>query len=252
MIDYNGEAEQYDASRGGEPRAEAAAEAVERLLPHDARTVLDIACGTGIVTRRLDRPGRTVFGVDSSPGMLALAARRLPRRAVLGDATRLPLATGSVDAVVLVWLLHLLPDAAPVLAEAARVLRPGGVLITTVDKDDAYFTVPSDLAEVTAPLRNAYAPKVTDHTDRVLSLTAGHGLAPAGETVFEGTGQGRSPRTWQQVITKGRIPWANAAPPRRVEDLCERLSRLPAQDDARPDPHYRLLALDKQAPAPIG
>ncbi|GAA3653631.1 class I SAM-dependent methyltransferase [Streptomyces chitinivorans] len=153
MIDYDGEARDYDASRGGEPRARAAAEALERLLPRGCRTVVDVACGTGIVTRRLLRPGRTVLGVDRSPGMLAPAAERVPGGVVRGDATQLPLASGSVDAVVIVWLLHLLPDPVPVLAEASRVLRPGGTLITTVDKDDAYFVPDSDIARVTTEPR---------------------------------------------------------------------------------------------------
>ncbi|MGO4755981.1 SAM-dependent methyltransferase, partial [Streptomyces sp. 2MCAF27] len=63
MIDYDGEARSYDASRGGEPRAQAAADALEQLLPQGTCTLLDIACGTGIVTRRLLRPERTVLGV---------------------------------------------------------------------------------------------------------------------------------------------------------------------------------------------
>ncbi len=117
---------------------------MEQLLPQGPGTLLDIACGTGIVTRGLLRPERTVLGVDRSSGMLGLAARRVPGGVVCGDAARLPLASDSVDAVVIVWLLHLLPDPAAVLAEAARVLRPGGVLITTVDKDDAYFVEDSE------------------------------------------------------------------------------------------------------------
>src|SRR3546814_799931 len=99
----------------GAPRARAAAGAVERLLPQGPCTILDIACGTGIVTERLRRPERTVVGVDRSPGMLGVAARRLPGGVVRGDATTLPCASRTVDAVVIVWLLHLLPDPAPVL-----------------------------------------------------------------------------------------------------------------------------------------
>ncbi|MBX4176244.1 SAM-dependent methyltransferase, partial [Streptomyces geysiriensis] len=48
MLDYDKEAEVYDASRGGEPRAEAAARAVLSLVPPRARELLDVACGTGI------------------------------------------------------------------------------------------------------------------------------------------------------------------------------------------------------------
>ncbi|MDV9176533.1 SAM-dependent methyltransferase, partial [Streptomyces sp. W16] len=46
MLDYDKEADAYDATRGGEPRAAAAAEAVLGLVPQDARALLDVACGT--------------------------------------------------------------------------------------------------------------------------------------------------------------------------------------------------------------
>ncbi|MER6299031.1 methyltransferase domain-containing protein [Kitasatospora sp. NPDC001539] len=240
MLDYDAEAREYDASRGGEPRAAAAAEAVERLLPAETGTVVDVACGTGIVTARLRRPGRAVLGVDRSPAMLRLAEQRLPGAVVRGDATRLPVRDGGVDAVLLVWLLHLLPEAAPVLAEARRVLRPGGVLITTVDKDDACFTEPSDLADVTAPLRRRYAPQVTDAAERLARQAADLGLRPAGATAFRGAGQGRSPRAWRQAVERGRIPWC--ADPGDAAATVRALAALPDQDRPRPDPHYRLLA----------
>ncbi|OKJ94939.1 hypothetical protein AMK26_30345 [Streptomyces sp. CB03234] len=54
VIDYDSEARDYDTSRGGEPRAQASADALEQLLPQGPCTILDIACGTGIVTRRAD------------------------------------------------------------------------------------------------------------------------------------------------------------------------------------------------------
>ncbi|GAA4882669.1 class I SAM-dependent methyltransferase [Kitasatospora terrestris] len=243
MLDYDHEATRYDATRGGEPRAEAAAAAVERLLPPGARTVLDLACGTGIVTRRLRRPGRTVIGVDRSPGMLAAAAQRLPGGLVRADATRLPLVRGSVDAVVTVWLLHLLPDPLPVLAEAARVLHPGGVLVTTVDKDDAYFAEDSDLARLTGPLRLRYASRLPDHAPLLIERAAGLGLRPGDETVFPGTGQGRSPRGLSAAIDRGHVPCCNHASPEEVAEVRRRLAALPDQETPRPDPLYRLIAL---------
>lgn len=243
MIDYNGEADTYDVSRGGEARAAAAAEAVERLLPEGTRTLVDVGCGTGIVTTRLRRPMRAVLGVDRSRGMMELAAGRLPNGVVLGDATRLPVGSARADAVVLIWLLHLLSDAAPALAEGARVLRGGGVLVTTVDKGEAAFSVESDVAAVTAPLRRKYAPRAADSFDRVAELAAGHGLRPVGEASFAGIGQGRSPRQWREQIIAGSFQWSREAGVEEIAALCRDLGSLPDQDATRPDPLYRLVAL---------
>ncbi|NGO79491.1 class I SAM-dependent methyltransferase, partial [Streptomyces sp. YC504] len=172
MLDYTAEAAVYDRTRGGIPRAEAAAAAVRELLPPDAALLLDVACGTGIVTERLAGPGLRVVGVDAAFGMAARAVERLPGSVVLGDGCRLPFASGGFDAVSLIWLLHLVPDAEPVLAECARVLRPGGVLLATVDKD-AGHDVGSDIDAVFAPhLR----PQASDASDRVFALGRAHGL----------------------------------------------------------------------------
>ena len=243
MIDYTAEAATYDVSRGGEARAAATAAAVERLLPEGTHALVDVACGTGIVTRRLRRPARAVLGVDRSRGMVELAAGRLPHGVVFGDATRLPVGTARADAVVFIWLLHLLSDAAPALAEGARILRGGGVLLTTVDKDEAAFVVESDVAMVMAPVRRRYAARAADDFDRVAELAAGHGLRPAGEAAFAGIGQGRSPRQWHAAVSAGRFRWSRAASPAEIAGLCRDLESLPDQDATRPDPVYRLVAL---------
>lgn len=150
VFDYNEEAERYDALRGGEPRAAEAASAVLGLLPEGTRTLLDLACGTGTVTRRLAAAGLDVTGVDAAYGMLSRAAAQVPGRLVRADCRQLPFPDASFDAVSAIWLLHLLDDAALVVAEAARVLRPGGVFVTTVDKAAAH-DVRSDIDAVMAP-----------------------------------------------------------------------------------------------------
>ncbi|MEU0221006.1 class I SAM-dependent methyltransferase, partial [Streptomyces sp. NPDC006265] len=166
MLDYDKEAERYDASRGGEPRAAAAAEAVLRLVPPDTRRLLDVACGTGIVTRRLavTRDGMRVTGVDLAPAMARQASTRLPGAVVRADSRRLPFRDGQFDAVCSVWLLHLAAGPAEVrsiVGECARVLRPGGVYVTTVDKA-ASHNVGSDIDVVLSsrppsPVRDAGA-----------------------------------------------------------------------------------------------
>lgn len=184
MLDYDREAAWYDETRGGEPRAKAAADAIAGLLPAGCRVVLDVAGGTGIVSGALAAYGYSVVVCDRSTGMLRVACTRLPGRAVAGDATALPLADSAVDAVTIIWLLHLLPDAEPVLAECVRVLRPGGVLLTTVDKSAAHRAADG----WTDPHA---AKEATDARPRIESLAAGLGLVLHGETTFLGLGQGR-------------------------------------------------------------
>ncbi|MFZ3567169.1 class I SAM-dependent methyltransferase [Streptomyces sp. BH097] len=233
MLDYDEEATRYDATRGGEPRARAAADAVLGLVPENAHTLLDLACGTGLVTRHLTRPGGPrPIGVDRASGMLRAAAPRLSGAAIQADARQLPFADATFDAVTAVWLLHLLDDAAPVIAEAARVLRPGGVLVTTVDKAAAHL-VGSDICALVAPHGRR---RPADATARITQLAAGHGLRPRGSATFVGHGQGRVPAKLAREVRAGRIHAKGR------EELAARLEALPDQRTPRPDPVYTLLA----------
>ena len=250
MLDYDREAAHYDATRGGDARADAAANAIETLLPaaHKAVTrIADAGCGTGIVTVRLVGPGRSVIGIDRSPGMAAVAASRLPGRIMLGSVIRLPLASGSVDVVTMVWLLHLLSpaDSAAAVAEAGRVLSPGGLLITTVGKNDAAFGQADDAAAIVGAVRARFDHDQADSLDRVIKLGGRQGLALAAQTTFVGRGQGLSPRRWRTRLAGDASAWTGAAGREQVDALCAELARLPDQDGARPDPVYQLAALRK-------
>jgi SAM-dependent methyltransferase len=201
------------------------------------------------VTVRLARPGRRVAGVDQSAGMAAVAAGRLPGRIMLGDVTRLPLASGSADVVTMVWLLHLLggPGSAAAVAEAGRVLRPGGLLVTTVGKDDAAFSAETgdDAAALLAPVRSRFGREQDDRLDRVEAVAGEHGLALAARTAFDGIGQEVTPRRWRRRLAGGGLPWATAAGAAQVSRLAGELAGLPDQDRARPAPVYQLAALIK-------
>ncbi|MFC3348074.1 class I SAM-dependent methyltransferase [Streptomyces echinoruber] len=247
MLDYSKEADRYDDLRGGEPRAAAAADAGLGLVPPHARRLLDAGCGTGIVTRRLAaaREGLRVYGADLTYAMARLAAARLPGAVVLADARRLPFADGRFDAVSTVWLLHLAErpqDARAVVGECARVLAPGGVYVTTVDKAAAH-NVGSDIDAVLAsrPRRAA-----TDEARAVQSYAAEFGLVPAGQARFRGQGQGRSPRRTVADLRRG---WFVTLPPGDPlsEGFAERLRALPDQDRPRPDPVFTLRAFRKPA-----
>ncbi|MET8131535.1 MULTISPECIES: class I SAM-dependent methyltransferase [unclassified Streptomyces] len=238
MLDYDKEADGYDATRGGEPRAAAAADAVLALVPDDARSLLDLACGTGIVTRRLaaGRPGLRVTGTDAAYGMARRAAARLPGAVVLADCRQLPFPDGSFDSVSAVWLLHLLDDAGPVVTEAARVLRPGGVFVTTVDKAAAHH-VGSDIDALAAPYRTGRA---ADGSERVASYAAEHGLTLSGTARFRGHGQGRTPRRVARYIRTGEL-YAAGGP-----QLADRVEMLTDPDVPRQEPEFTLRAFRKR------
>lgn len=80
----------------------------------------------------MSHEGLRPVGLDLSLGMLRLARQRAAGRLVQGDATRLPIATATLDGV---WSLHALlhvPDLSAALHEVARALRPGGLAALTV------------------------------------------------------------------------------------------------------------------------
>lgn len=99
---------------------------------------LDIGCGPGNVTSALARaagPAGLALGIDLSEPMLARAVRAEsgPNVGFLrADAQRLPFRDNTVDAIVSIAALQLIPEPHLALAEAARVLRPGGRLIVGV------------------------------------------------------------------------------------------------------------------------
>ena len=99
-----------------------------RAVSARATTVLDLACGAGAMTRELERPGRLVVGVDISAAELELAQRRNEGPWVRGDALALPFADESLDAVVSSMGMVVIHPTSKLLEEAARVLKPGGML----------------------------------------------------------------------------------------------------------------------------
>jgi ubiquinone/menaquinone biosynthesis C-methylase UbiE len=93
-----------------------------------ARSVLEIGCGTGHFTRWFGEQGLQATGLDLSPAMLAEARRLHSPRCVPGDALALPFATAAFDLVALVTTLEFVGDPLQTLREAARVARSGLIL----------------------------------------------------------------------------------------------------------------------------
>jgi ubiquinone/menaquinone biosynthesis C-methylase UbiE len=99
----------------------------------DTRSVIDLGCGTGLLTRSLAKPGRVVIGVDPSRTMLDYARRQPGAESVTwihGDASALA-PTGTADLAICTGnaIMQVVPEELPsTLTSLARALRPGGTL----------------------------------------------------------------------------------------------------------------------------
>jgi len=132
--------------------------------------LLDIGTGTGRMLELLGPRARRAVGIDQSREMLVLARAKLEQAGLRhcqvrqGDMYQLPLSTASVDAAIIHQVLHYAEQPARVIAEAARVLRPGGRLLVVdfarheldlLREQHAHRRLGFDEAEVAAWCRQA-------------------------------------------------------------------------------------------------
>lgn len=131
-VRFDRAAEFYDETRGYDAEL---ARATTELLTGELRgrgRVLEVGVGTGLIALPLHEAGIAMLGLDiSAPmvGKLVEKAGGVPFPLVLGDATVLPFAHDVVDAGLIRWVLHLIPNWQDAVAELARAIRPGGVLV---------------------------------------------------------------------------------------------------------------------------
>jgi SAM-dependent methyltransferase len=119
------EAETYERARPGYP-PDAVAWLGEHLRLRPGAVAVDLAAGTGKLTRLLLPSGAALVAVEPVAGMRTVLARLCPTVPVAaGSAERLPLRTGSIDAVAVAQAFHWF-DADAAFGELRRVLRPGG------------------------------------------------------------------------------------------------------------------------------
>lgn len=130
-----------NASRWGEIRSlhiddrEVEKAMVAAFAGRRVRELVDMGTGTGRVLEVLAPYVERGIGIDLSREMLAVARANLETAGLRhcmvrqGDITQLPLAAGSADAVTIHQVLHYAADPAAVVAEGARVLKPGGLLV---------------------------------------------------------------------------------------------------------------------------
>ncbi len=98
--------------------------------------MVELGVGTGVIANGLRNHGLDVVGFDLSEAMMRAAIDRIGERVAVADVDRLPLADGSVDTAFFVWVLQLVEDPTTTIAEAARVVRPGGRVIAILSNGE--------------------------------------------------------------------------------------------------------------------
>ncbi|AXE77555.1 class I SAM-dependent methyltransferase [Streptomyces atratus] len=132
---YNGDrdlAARQSLYRWQTPRYDLPGLVAERLGDVRGR-VVDIGCGNGKFIQRLrqDRPDLALLGLDIASGILA----DVPGPVAVADATRLPLASGSVDAALALHMLYHVPEIPQAVRELARVVATDGLVVASTNSD---------------------------------------------------------------------------------------------------------------------
>ena len=172
-----------------------------RIRP--GQSVLDVACGTGIVARTAaDRlaGNATVTGVDLNEGMLAVAERLRPDLDwQVGDVAALPFPDRTFDAVLCQMALMFFPDRLGAVQEMARVTRPGGVVAlvvpASIDAQPAYAPFVDLAVRVAGPAAASLLGTYWScgDLDELVRLLGDAGLAVIDARTYLGTARFGSP-----------------------------------------------------------
>ena len=145
--DFDKEAAQWDANPGRVKLAHDVADAIIReVSPTREMDALDFGCGTGLVTLRLQPLVRTITGMDSSEGVLAVLGSKVQGQGLVNvrtlflDLEKGGKVNGRYHLIVSSMTLHHVPDPAGLIAQLSGALLPGGTLaVADLDSEDGSF-----------------------------------------------------------------------------------------------------------------
>lgn len=116
-------------------------------------TCVDVACGAGHAVAELAKKGLKVTGIDADPDAIEAARERVPGAMFhVAHSSDLPLEDASLDGYRALRLFHLLEDPGPTIAEAHRVLRPGGRIVVG-GQDYGFVLIDSSDQDLTDVIR---------------------------------------------------------------------------------------------------
>jgi ubiquinone/menaquinone biosynthesis C-methylase UbiE len=147
-----------------------------------ASEVADVGTGTGFVAAGIAPRVKRVVGVDNAPAMLEVARENLATLGVsnvdliVGEATRLPLEDGSVDASFANMVLHHAERPTAMLREMARVVRPGGRVAITDEVEHPYAWMREEHADVWL----GFGREQVEHFFAAAGLSEGYGYEALG------------------------------------------------------------------------
>lgn len=198
-------------------------EALAEVLEPAGKTIVDVGCGDGAIVRHLARLGATAIGVEVSEGQLERARTKAGPGETYGVASgeKLPFADASADAILYMKSFHHLPLAAMplALAEAARVLAPGGRLIVIEPLAEGnYF-------EAMRPIEDETEVRAAAHAALQSPPPA---LMPESELVYDTAVRPRDASHFIEVVIaadparRERLPGVESELRRRYEALAQR------------------------------
>lgn len=187
------------------------------------RVVADLGCGTGSYLVPVARVARRAIGVDLSGSFLRACAERLRAAGARADVVQaelgaLPLGDASVDLAYSIATLYYVPDVGPAIAEAARVVRPGGRVLLELGNRTSLNTLVARLMPLGLTTYNIPVPRMRD-------LLREHGLRVDRHRAFQVLPMYGGPLFLRPLVTAKWKPIMSI----RIagQTLDERLSSLP-------------------------